>query len=647
MAFFGFLVAAPFLLSSLDLRGVEQDWGSAQRNRSVDGNRIQIAGKSFATGIGTHANSSVEFELGGRVSAFHAVVGLDDEIPERAPGSVTFAVIGDGKKLFESGVMRRGTPGKAVDLDLRGVKRLRLVVGDADDGINYDHADWADASIELVGGAPKVVMAEKEKAEILTPKPGPRPRLTGPQVLGVRPGNPIVHWITATGERPMRFSAAKLPSGVRLDASTGALTGSIPNKGEFEFKVRAENGKGAAERTFRLVIGDRIALTPPMGWNSWNCWGGAVDQEKVLRSAKAMADKLRNHGWSYVNTDDGWQHMRGGKHNAIMPNKKFPDISAMFASIHAFGLKAGIYSTPWEGSYQGYIGGSAPNPDGTSPWLAQANENGLYPRAGEHYRFAAHSFEANDVRQWVEWGVDYLKYDWNPLDIPHVSAMSKLLRGAKRDIVYSLSNSANVAWGDDYAQWSELWRTTGDITDTWGSMKAIIDSQEQWQKFGGPGHWNDPDMLIVGNVGWGPSLHPTHLTPNEQYTHISFWCMVSAPLLLGCDLEHLDPFTLSLLTNDEVLDVDQDPLGAPAVQVENQPEYQIWSKKVTGGTVIGVFSRSQTPVKVKLDTHELGLSVSAMARDLWRQKDIGLMGQSLSVEVPRHGVKLLRITGKS
>lgn len=647
MPLFALLVAAPVMLSSLDLRGVRQDWGNAQRNRSVDGNPLRIAGREFTSGIGTHASSELELDLSGQALRFHAVVGLDDEIPERAPGSVVFKVLLDGRAAFASGTMRRGTPGKSVELDLRGVRKLRLVVEDAGDGINYDHADWAEASVEMAAGTPRVVMPKPEKAVILTPKPGPKPRLTGPQVLGVRPGNPIVHWITATGVKPIRFGASGLPSGVSIDPVTGRLTGTLEAMGSHAFKVFAENAKGRAERTFTLVIGDRISLTPPMGWNSWNCWGGAVDQDKVLRSARAMASRLRDHGWSYVNTDDGWQHKRGGAHNAIMPNSKFPDIAKMFSDIHGMGLKTGIYSTPWEGSYQGYIGGSAPNPDGTSPWVDQGDQYGRFGNAGQHYRFAAHSFEANDVRQWVDWEVDYLKYDWNPLDIPHVSAMSKLLRAAKRDIVYSLSNSANVAWGADYAKWAECWRTTGDITDTWGSMREIIDSQEQWQRYGGPGHWNDPDMLIVGNVGWGPSLHPTKLTPNEQYTHITFWCMVSAPLLLGCDLEHLDDFTMNLLTNDEVLDIDQDPLGAAAHLAVREEGYQIWTKPVVGGTAVAVFSRSNEPVRVALDAKQLGLPAGAKVRDLWRQRDLGVVGQISTVEVPRHGVVLLGISSKS
>ncbi len=189
--------------------------------------------------------------------------------------------------------------------------------------------------------------APATQPEILTPPAPATPRINGPGVFGVRPDSPFIYAIPATGQRPMTFTADGLPKGLALDSATGRITGGLAQAGEHVVTLRARNALGAAERKFRIVVGDRIALTPPMGWSSWNCWGGAVSQEKVLSSARALVEKgLAQHGWSFINIDDGWQATRGGKWNAIQPNSKFPDMKALAAGIHGMGLKFGIYSTP-------------------------------------------------------------------------------------------------------------------------------------------------------------------------------------------------------------------------------------------------------------------------------------------------------------
>ena len=241
------------------------------------------------------------------------------------------------------------------------------------------------------------------------------PRINGPSVYGVRPGSPLLYSIPATGDRPMQFSVTDLPRGLALDTATGRVTGTLKRRGEYTVVLQARNAIGTAEKAFRIVVGDRIALTPPMGWNSWNCWAGAVDQEKVLRSARALvASGLANHGWSTINIDDAWQGVRGGPLKAIQPNRKFPDMKGLCDTLHGMGLKAGIYSTPWTTSYAGYCGGSSDDPSGA--WTKGSRILGKYP------------FALNDARQWAEWGMDYLKYDWNPIDEQHVVEMSKALR---------------------------------------------------------------------------------------------------------------------------------------------------------------------------------------------------------------------------
>ena len=201
--------------------------------------------------------------------------------------------------------------------------------------------------------------------EIRTPPAPSTPRINGPAIFGVRPDHPFLYHMPATGDRPMQFSADKLPAGLTLDAATGNMTGSLHNSREYQVIFHAKNSLGTADKKFKIVVGETIALTPAMGWNSWNHYAGRITQEIVLQNAKAMAESgLIDHGWSYVNIDDTWQGARGGPFHGLQGNEKFPDLKSLCDQIHALGLKFGIYSTPWETSYAGYPGGSSENPEG-------------------------------------------------------------------------------------------------------------------------------------------------------------------------------------------------------------------------------------------------------------------------------------------
>jgi alpha-galactosidase len=223
--------------------------------------------------------------------------------------------------------------------------------------------------------------------------------------------------------------------------------------------------------------------------------------------------------------------------------------------------------------------------------------------------------------------------------------MRAALDKVPRDILFSLCQygMGNVwEWGADVG--GNSWRTTGDISDSWGSMSGIGFAQDRPAPYAGPGHFNDPDMLVVGKVGWGPSLHNTHLTPNEQYTHISLWCLLCSPLLIGCDMTQLDEFTLNLLTNDEVLEVNQDPLGRQARRVAREGALEVWAKPMEDGSVAaGLFNRDETPKTVTAKWSDLKLSGKMRVRDLWRQKDLGTFDDRFEAEVLRHGVVLIRL----
>jgi alpha-galactosidase len=483
---------------------------------------------------------------------------------------------------------------------------------------------------------------------ILTPPPPDTPRINGPRVYGQRPGRPFLYTIPATGDEPITFTATGLPPGLtlNLDPKLGRITGSATIEGSFNVTLTATNAKGSDTKPLLIKIGNQIALTPPLGWNSWNCFAGAVDQEKVAAAARAMAHSgLIKHGWTYINIDDTWQGERTeAHHRALQPNpQKFPDMKQLCDEIHALGLKPGIYSTPWVTSYANRPGGSAENPEGT--WTKPTiNKRENVNRKILPWAIGKYHFTQVDAKQWADWGFDYLKYDWNPIEPPETQEMLDALKASGRDVVYSLSNHAPFAGAADWARLANAWRTTGDIKDNWKSVSSIGFTQDKWAEFAGPGHWNDADMLVVGKVGWGPKLHPTNLTPDEQYTHITLWCLLASPLLIGCDMTQMDEFTLSLLTNDEVLAVDQDALGKEARQITQSGDTQVWARPLADGTwAAGLFNLGEASGDVTVKFADLKLTGAQNIRDLWRQKDLGKSDGSFTAKVAPHGAIMVKV----
>lgn len=652
-ATFGTLALFSFLAGLVPRAAAEPVPLSSLNIPSWKNGPLSIGGAFYPAGLAGHAPDYIALDLGGGSERLTAQVGVNDS--SKGKGSLEFIVRGDKRILWRSGIMRGGEPVKAVDISVKGVRILVLDTTDGDDGHPYDHPALVQATLEVTGVQPKVYSIPASEAVVLTPKPSPRPRINGPSIFGVRPGSPFLYAIPVTGQRPMTYEVQGLPAGLNVNATTGLITGTLDQKATHTVTLRAKNALGEAEKSFRIVVGERIALTPPMGWNSWNCWGGSVSQEKVLGSARALVAKgLTLHGWTYINIDDGWQGARGGSFNAIQPNAKFPDMKALGEELHALGLKLGIYSTPWRGTYEGHIGGSSDNEDGTYEWVKSGDHNVDHRISADpaewdrkrknHYFLGKYSFTKNDVQQWAQWGVDYLKYDWRPVDVPNVREMSEALQASGRDIVFSLSSSADFNTGSDLAKLSNAWRTTGDISDTWSSMNGIGFGQNHWAQFHGPGRYNDPDMLVVGWVGWG-NPHRTALTPDEQYTHLSLWSLLGGPLLIGADLEKLDEFTLGLLTNDEVLEVNQDALGRQGVRVAKDDQVEVYAKTLEdGSTAVGIFNRGIFPATGTVQWTDLKLPAgSRRVRDLWRQKNIGAFTDAFTAPIAPHGVIFVRI----
>jgi alpha-galactosidase len=495
----------------------------------------------------------------------------------------------------------------------------------------------------LAADSAAVTAASGSTAEIRTPKPGPGAHLNAAPIFGVRPGHPFLYHVPATGERPMEFTAEGLPEGLKLDESTGQISGAIGQSGEYVVTLHAENAKGADAKRFKIIVGETIALTPAMGWSSWNHYGSRITAEAVLANAKAMKDSgLIDHGYTYVNIDDAWQGERGGQFHAIQGNEKFPDMKALADAVHALGLKIGIYSTPWVQSYAGYIGGSAENAEGTFTKVGgtkQPNKKILPWAIGKF------SFAKNDASQWAAWGMDYLKYDWNPIELPESQEMYDALRASGRDIVYSLSNNASPALLakniEAIAKFASSWRITGDIKPTWESMTREATTADKWIQYVTVGHRNDPDMLEIGNVG----KDGKGLTPDEDYTHMTWWSLLSAPLLLGNDLGKMNEFTLNVLTNDEVIAVNQDELSQQAARVGKDGDLLVYAKKLAdGSTAVGLFNLGSAPAKVTAKWSDLKLDGAHGVRDLWRQKDLGKFSDEFAMTVASHSAELVKIT---
>ena len=632
-------------LSSLDLGKMTAGWGKPQVNKSIVGKSLSIAGKKFDEGVGTHAGSMMYIDLRGGSKKFSAFVGVDDEVKGKT-GSVEFRVYADGKSLWSSGVMKAGEPAKKVSVDLEGIKTLILLVDSAGDGVNFDHADWAEAKFEVTGAKPKAIdppVINEEKI-ILTPKPGPEPRINGPSVYGCRPGRPFIYRIPCTGERPIAFSAKSLPRGLKLDKATGIITGTTPKKRrQYKVTLTASNSHGKAQRNFKIVVGDTLALTPPMGWNHWYTWYNRITDRHLREAADVMiASGMADYGYQYVNIDDCWMIKPGSddpqltgpnRHpdGTINTNARFPDMKAMTDYIHSKGLKAGLYTSPGPLTCAGFVG--------------------------------TYEHEQQDAETFAEWGFDFLKYDWcsygriakdrslPELQKPYIK-MGSILKNLDRDIVLNLCQYGMGEvwkWGGQVG--GHCWRTTGDLglargTNLPGFYHIGLSNARHFE-YPKPGQWNDPDYILIGYVGNAHKINeppmPTKLTPNEQYSYMSMWCLMAAPLFYSGDMARLDEFTLNVLCNAEVIEIDQDALGRQAKPIVQTDRMFILAKPMEDGSLaVGLFNLDWVAGQISVSFSQLDIEGPRRVRDLWRHKDTGVFEEKFEAEVPRHGVVLLR-----
>ena len=359
-----------------------------------------------------------------------------------------------------------------------------------------------------------------------------------------------------------------------------------------------------------LCLDNGLGLTPQMGWNSWNHFHCRINESTIKDTADAFVNAgLIRFGYQYVNVDDCWAKSRDSSNNIQPDPDTFPDFKGMIDYVHSKGLKFGLYSDA-----------------GTKTCAGRPGSLG---------------FEENDANTYAKWEVDYLKYDnCNAKTKPEdrYPVMRDALNKTGRPIFYSMCE-----WGqDDPATWApkvgNSWRTTGDIGDNWNSMISRADANDKWASYAGPGAWNDPDMLEVGNGG---------MTTTEYETHFSLWCLMKAPLLIGCDVKNMNSDTLRILTNHELIAINQDKLGVQGNKTKVNGTSEVWSGPLSSGCyAVLLLNRGTAATNITANWSDFGLDPSKEAdvRDLWKMKDLGSMKGSVTAMVESHGVVVFKIT---
>lgn len=647
-------------VASLDLRETAQaDWTVPKPGLAAGGGPLRVGGQTYAEGFGTVGGSRLELVLDGAAEKFTALTGVDETSGPLS--TVRFLVVGDDRVLHRGPWQQRSGGAVPVSVDLAGVRRLALVVDVRGDP--FARANWLKPRLTHAGAAPVAAAPQPDPSPQLAPAASPAPRFHPPARAGVRPGRPFLQRVNVTGEPPLRITAGNLPAGLAFDATARIITGTAPAQpGVYAVQLAAENPHGRAAQLLEIVVGDTLALTPPMGWSSWYCMSGKVSAAWVQEAATALlATGLADHGWNYVNLDDFWMtrpaadsavlaalrareaatgRMAGywkavvtdpeltgparDEHDRIRANARFPDMPAYTAWLHTRGFKAGLYSSPGVVTCGGCTG--------------------------------SFGHEAEDAAQFAAWGFDFLKYDWCSYYLEAAGLeradwilpnrrMGEALRAQPRDLVFSLCQYGHAAvetWGPEAG--AQLWRTGSDLKDTWGSVSAAGFYGEERDAQVGPGRWNDLDFLMIGRIGWSRQLHAVNLTRAEQRTHFALWCIRGSALLLAGDPTVLDRDDLALLTNADAIAVNQDPLGRPARRVVLSDTVEAWIRPLHGGAfAVTISNRDEATATIAIDWRRLGLTGAWRIRDLWRGHTAELPAAVRTVELPRHDTAFFRL----
>jgi len=515
----------------------------------------------------------------------------------------------------------------------------------------------------------------RDQAIIAAAMEGQSPHFNGGLVVGIHPNTPLIYSLSVSGTRPMEFSAKRLPSGLALDAKNGLLTGTLSKAGTFNIPVYAKNAFGKTAAKIKIVCGDDLALTPPMGWNSYDAFGDNVIESEVLANARFMAEKMQPVGWDTVVVDYCWSdpgahdNNRNGRANAVLaadqfgrllpaPNR-FPSAAGnagfkrLADAVHALGLKFGIHVM--RGIPRQAVRDNTALEDGGFTAVQAANTNDTCAWCPDMFgvcsNAAGQAWYNSCARLWAEWGVDYIKVDdlSRPYHLAEIEMIRRAIDGCGRSIVFSTSpGETPVADANHVMAHANLWRVSDDFWDNWKSLDHEFTLAARWSKFAGPGHWPDADMLPVGHISVahrsvGPNRF-AHLTHDEQLTLLSFWSLLPSPLMVGANLPDNDDWTTALLTNPEVFALNQDPAGHAARRISVPGlNADLWLRDLADGEhAVGLFNRTNQPLSVDIVWKQIGLSSHERVRDLWLRKDMGRM-KDFVVELPPHGCSLLKL----
>jgi alpha-galactosidase len=462
------------------------------------------------------------------------------------------------------------------------------------------------------------------------------PVINSPMIVGNYPNTSFLFTVPAQGIRPMKFTAKGLPRGLVMDGSTGIISGNAKDQGDYAVNITVENSKGVTSSVLTIKIGDLLALTPPMGWNSWNTFTDQLCDSLVRQIADSMVSNgMRDLGYQYVNIDDFWQLVdRDVKGNIQINRDKFPKgIRAVADYLHSKGLKLGIYSDA-AGLTCGGVAGSF-------------------------------GHEEQDARDFAAWGVDLLKYDYchAPDDketaINRYTRMAEALKKTNRSIVFSVCEwGQREPWTWAAGIGGNYWRTTWDIRNAWNrdiydaehnSIMQITDINAPLADHASPGHWNDPDMLVIGiyddpravvNVAGAKGC-----TDEEYRSHMSLWCLMASPLLCGNDIRNMNQVTKDILLNPEIIAVNQDPLGKQAKKVRDDGDVEVFAKPMADGSwAVGLLNRKDSAeIPVRISWNELGIEGGWMVRDLWDHRVLGNYSGYFEKPVLPHQCAVIRI----
>ncbi len=534
------------------------------------------------------------------------------------------------------------------------------------------------ASLIACAGFAAGANAAQTDVTISMTTPAATPRILGPTVIAAKPATPFLYTVAATGTKPLTFTATGLPAGLAIATGTGTITGTAPAAGSYSVQVTAGNGAGSAQQTFTLVVGNTLALTPPMGWNSYDSFGGGVTEAEVMAAATAQAAQLQPFGWNYVVVDFLWfdpQQAIDANGRFLPSITRFPSATGTLGfkpladKIHAMGLNFGIHimrgiprktvtaNSPIAGST--FTATAAGNTSDACPWDAHMwGVNGATA--------AGQAWYDSIFAQYAAWGIDFVKVDdminnqVNPLVYhqPEVQAIRNAIDKTGRSIVLSLSpGPMQTADAANLNTNANMWRMVNDFWDVNGlsTLADVFTASGNWQALTGltAGHWPDADMLPLGYLGPRVPVHaagPSALTHNEQVSVMSLWAILPSPLMFGGNVPMLTtdattgPWTVALLTNDEVLSVNQDAAGNKGRRVALAGTTQVWAKDLSGGRkVVALFNRGEADATVAVTWAQLGITGSYAARDLWNRRDLGMV-TSLGQTIPWRGAALISLS---